>query len=565
MDYSNPFPPGTTPENITPEQMSKAMKMMDMLFMGASMGGDNHRGQEGFEDLLGKRYRIADDHYKDKILAEPGKHVDLLRTLSKKVPATMERVTLSIALSNVIVFRPPRKVWDELVKKKVHELFYELLMDDGMYDGDEDYVHAIHQGLYNMVMISGISGPWKDEKIVRWFLDHCADLYEKWWEHRHLLEEDAPWSNVCWRRTMQRAVFCYAVVARDRRRLSDFESSKHAHLSLWCWQFIPAYDPHHTETSTCALDMIIYKTTQAQQNAFIQRHVIDGFGASAFVRRFKRELKEPAILDGDLKIAMKMLDVFCAHLKQTQRALVQQEVHVDVVAACERQTQRGDAGCEWDVYARAAAPLETIIEQKRIMYDLITMHGFVKFMARAAILAARFASSDDAEPIDGWEKLFHRLAQLPSDNDKLDGGLYRDDLRRILKPIHSSTLSQIKKLKPTAGQRRAAKMWAGFGEAVFGFVGEIRSREDLEEVRRKRAAQAKSGGEGAEGAGGEAEKGLCSLVDCRYHDVAPPHALSKCSGCASVFYCNGTCQMKDWKAGHKGVCKQLKAQKAGAA
>lgn len=110
-------------------------------------------------------------------------------------------------------------------------------------------------------------------------------------------------------RTMQRAVFCYAVVARDRyahfpieflvpnkdsenwetgwfafgraarrwwphhshaihlsihvlmlryayrRRLSDFESSKHAHLSLWCWQFIPAYDPHHTgitdPRSTC--------------------------------------------------------------------------------------------------------------------------------------------------------------------------------------------------------------------------------------------------------------------------------------------------------------------------
>lgn len=106
--------------------------------------------------------------------------------------------------------------------------------------------------------------------------------------------------------------------------------------------------------------MIIYKTSQAQQNAFIQRYVIDGFGASAFVRRFKRELSEPAILDGDLKIAMKMLDVFCAQLRQTQRALAQLEMHVDVIAACERQTQRGDAGCEWDVYARAAAPLEYV-------------------------------------------------------------------------------------------------------------------------------------------------------------------------------------------------------------
>lgn len=115
-----------------------------------------------------------------------------------------------------------------------------------------------------------------------------------------------------------------------------------------------------SETSTCALDMIIYKTSQAQQNAFIQRWVVDGFGATAFVKRFKRELKEPAILDGDLKIAMKMLDVFCAHLKQTQRAMNQQDLSKDIIAACERQTARGDADNEWDVYARAAAPLECV-------------------------------------------------------------------------------------------------------------------------------------------------------------------------------------------------------------
>ena len=133
----NPFPPGTTPENITPEQMEQAMRMMDSLFMGMSMGGDMGQGATGFEDLLGRRYSIADKHYKDAILAEPAKHVDLLRTLAKKNPPTMERVTLSIALSNVIVFRPPRRVWDALVKKKVHELFFELLMDDAMYSGDE--------------------------------------------------------------------------------------------------------------------------------------------------------------------------------------------------------------------------------------------------------------------------------------------------------------------------------------------------------------------------------------------------------------------------------------------
>ena len=113
-----------------------------------------------------------------------------------------------------------------------------------------------------------------------------------------------------------------------------------------------------------------------------------------------------------------------------------------------------------------------MIDQKRIIYDLLTQYGFVKFMARAAILAARFSGKQDAEPIgkesclcdvleerltptpysDGWESLFHRLGQLPNDNDKLDGQMYRDDLRRLLQPVHASTLTQIKKLKPTPGQ-----------------------------------------------------------------------------------------------------------------
>ncbi|KZV73621.1 hypothetical protein PENSPDRAFT_283038 [Peniophora sp. CONT] len=251
---------------------------------------------------------------------------------------------------------------------------------------------------------------------------------------------------------------------------------------------------------------------------------------------------------------MKMLDVFCSHLKQTQRAMTQQDLYKDIISACERQTAKGDAENEWDVYARAAAPLEAIIDQKRIFYHLITEHGFVKFMARAAVLAARFAGQEDAEPIDGWEALFHRLGQLPNDGDKLDGSAYRDFLRRLLQPVHAPTLAQIKKLRPSPGQRRALKMWASFGEGVFGFVGEIRSKKDLAEHRKKEAAE--------EAKNTAQLKPFCSLTDCYYHTVEPPHALSKCSGCATVQYCNGACQMKDWKAGHKAACKELKAQQA---
>ena len=141
---------------------------------------------------------------------------------------------------------------------------------------------------------------------------------------------------------------------------------------------------------------------------------------------------------------------------------------------------------------------------------------------------------------DGWESLFHRLGQLPNDNDKLDGQMYRDDLRRLLQPVHASTLAQIKKLKPTPGQRRALKMWTSFGEGVFGFVGEIRSKEQYAEFKKERAAERAKQKSGAS----EEPEIFCSSPDCPYHIVQPPHALSKCSGCASVQYCDGKCQMK---------------------
>jgi len=34
-----------------------------------------------------------------------------------------------------------------------------------------------------------------------------------------------------------------------------------------------------------------------------------------------------------------------------------------------------------------------------------------------------------------------------------------------------------------------------------------------------------------------------------------PHNLKTCSSCGKVRYCSRECQVSDWKAGHKQVCK----------
>ena len=41
---------------------------------------------------------------------------------------------------------------------------------------------------------------------------------------------------------------------------------------------------------------------------------------------------------------------------------------------------------------------------------------------------------------------------------------------------------------------------------------------------------------------------------------APPVGKHRCTGCFLELYCSKECQRQDWKKGHKGVCKVVRAQ-----
>ena len=40
---------------------------------------------------------------------------------------------------------------------------------------------------------------------------------------------------------------------------------------------------------------------------------------------------------------------------------------------------------------------------------------------------------------------------------------------------------------------------------------------------------------------------------------AKPEKRLMCAGCNKVCYCSKECQKKDWKAGHKALCKKIQA------
>ncbi|KAI0826064.1 hypothetical protein BC629DRAFT_45019 [Irpex lacteus] len=48
----------------------------------------------------------------------------------------------------------------------------------------------------------------------------------------------------------------------------------------------------------------------------------------------------------------------------------------------------------------------------------------------------------------------------------------------------------------------------------------------------------------------------CFFDECLCYGEKPLHGIRRvCQGCWSVYYCGKRCQKKDWKAGHKDICR----------
>jgi hypothetical protein len=49
----------------------------------------------------------------------------------------------------------------------------------------------------------------------------------------------------------------------------------------------------------------------------------------------------------------------------------------------------------------------------------------------------------------------------------------------------------------------------------------------------------------------------CAVCHRKPGDPGVPATLKLCGGCRTTRYCSTECQRKDWKMGHKEVCKSL--------
>ncbi|KZV60315.1 hypothetical protein PENSPDRAFT_760082 [Peniophora sp. CONT] len=116
---------------------------------------------------------------------------------------------------------------------------------------------------------------------------------------------------------------------------------------------------------------------------------------------------------------------------------------------------------------------------------------------------------------------------------------YKRGLRREWYPLLQSLDQLIKQQRATAKSvvtRLQVRMaWCRVGTIGMG-LDEDEERKDYE----KRATK------------------LCSWRECQWHIVEPPEPPRACTGCGETRYCSKSCQTRDWKSGHKQMCRRLK-------
>lgn len=118
------------------------------------------------------------------------------------------------------------------------------------------------------------------------------------------------------------------------------------------------------------------------------------------------------------------------------------------------------------------------------------------------------------------------------------------NLRRTVMKYWQPTLDELRLLPAAAFPSRdhVAKVWAEFGRGVCHILDGVLIVDPLpigngEEMayRFKR----------------------CHNEECICYETAGVHKMFVCRGCWRAMYCNTQCQQKDWRAGHKDICRSI--------
>ncbi|TCD64030.1 hypothetical protein EIP91_004664 [Steccherinum ochraceum] len=183
------------------------------------------------------------------------------------------------------------------------------------------------------------------------------------------------------------------------------------------------------------------------------------------------------------------------------------------------------------------------------IYQLSFKHNFTAVLARAIIYIAR--DKPDSDRLDRYQLVLD--AQIMAVNltaPEHDERMHKRLLKQ-LRAVWHDTLFSLRDIRSSNAAHarfvvQCNAAWLEYGE-MLGFhptvdvvTSHIPSQPHPDsrywEIRKR-----------------------CFCVACACHAARPNHRLRVCKGCWRVLYCNATCQARDWKLGHRAICREIMA------
>ncbi|KZV63250.1 hypothetical protein PENSPDRAFT_657476 [Peniophora sp. CONT] len=363
-----------------------------------------------------------------------------------------------------------------------------------------------------------------------------AKLWECCWLHRdrfvtgNPLEQFLPGLAKELRVPLRNALRDYLLVKHDANVTQSenpvYLNSRGLILMCWFYRDDPWIDNFEMMASVPFV-AILHRPSELSD--FIQREVVEKHGAKSYLVRLgisiqcsDTDLPGRQRLNGTLATIRKVLrhDAFKPYLYpsgadqlqlHSQRTMIALQLLQDIVDA---------------VPAETSTLIRELNVIRLISYGIMTLYRTLKDAETLVVM----------QLCDSFTNVGKELRTRSAKNPLRKA--YERSLRREWYPSLKA-LDDMSKL-PHIDSKPEARSYARLGWHRLGTVGMGLNEDNERKLYKERASK------------------LCSWRECKWYTMEPSEQLKECTGCREARYCGTACQYRDWKNGHKQMCRRLK-------
>ncbi|CAL1711766.1 unnamed protein product [Somion occarium] len=383
---------------------------------------------------------------------------------------------------------------------------------------------------------------------THYFLRRCGKLFITLWHQRLCLletENRAP-GGMDYKNLVQMLTIQVSLLQRDVKGKPSPPIDGHIHLLLWRWSTVCLEDSELllTHLNYAVRDAVMVASEPI--NRATREVLIDADYAMPFLQKVHSYLAQDEVVDDHLMscfyILMTCLSTCAELVNLAWKSSYGRYNFLEVVAlACQRQWCLGTHNAADVVFGGLTsiclmtnnahdddAHLSTMIRSVRVL-DILPM-------------ICRFAATRPSEPNNHMSEIVTRLIYTQAGlQTRLQGDVsrtamkFREDQRELMRKSWSPAMESFKASPPDQQDPR------------------YQSYLSLQEIGRTLNMDEKST-ETPYFPGYDTCIQSCHFADCLCSHKRPLHALRVCKGCWRVYYCGRSCQIADWRAGHREDC-----------